>query len=425
MKKNNQKKSNQLAPAKNVKTKQVVLVKKKNVISGSKKEQSTPKPSLNKQSSEKQAKRQRERRNNYEFAKYKRTPHEKEPFKRFAVYHRFLKRGATKQELLDAVNREIDDPIGKSQFYVDMQYIQSHLGVVLATPEKNGRERIYRYDDTYSGLKINEMSADIIEDILKVVQHLKRMEFFSFEQVVNEDISDVDVSDLIVKLSSLVNRTEQEYRSVIDDGTLLDYVGNKYLTLLYDAIMKCEVLSIEYAPFGKTAYAIEFHPYFLKRYNDRWFVIGYDGKNKKLPLLALDRIQTTPKVLGVKYKQDRRNWRDEYFDEFVGVSRNEEKVQTIRFRVVKDRAGYVQTKPIHATQKHIRDGQSAEYTMFEITVIPNRELIQQFLSFGADVEVLEPASVRLAMAEHFERGRTIYAPSKSAKATKSPRKKSV
>ncbi len=348
------------------------------------------------------------RSNTYAVAKYKRTPHEKEPFKRFAVYHRLLKQGATKKDLMDAVNAEIEDTIGKSQFYVDMQYMQSHLGVVLAPPEKDGRERIYRYADTYSGLKINEMSADIIEDILKVVKHLKQMEFFSFEQVVNEDISDVDVSDLIVKLSSLVNRTEQEYRTVIDDGTLLDYVGNKYLTLLYDAIIKQEVLEIEYEPFGKSPYSVVIHPYFLKRYNERWFLLGYDDVLKKYTLLALDRISAKPKVSRTKYRVDKSDLREEYFAQIVGVTRRDENEIAIQFRVVRERAYYVATKPIHSTQRELTQEASTTHRVFQIEVIPNRELIQQFLSFGADLEVVAPPVIREQIAEHYRKGSAFY-----------------
>jgi predicted DNA-binding transcriptional regulator YafY len=93
----------------------------------------------------------------------------------------------------------------------------------------------------------------------------------------------------------------------------------------------------------------------------------------------------------------------------VGVTRrNDSEEMVVQFRVKLRRAYYVETKPIHSTQKKVNRDESIPFRTFEITVIPNNELIQQFLSFGADLEVVAPPVIREQIAEHYRKGAAFY-----------------
>jgi hypothetical protein len=55
----------------------------------------------------------------------------------------------------------------------------------------------------------------------------------------------------------------------------IDLKGIEYLSQLYDAIINEQVLEVEYQDFkSEEPFTLTFHPYYLKQYNNRWFVFG-------------------------------------------------------------------------------------------------------------------------------------------------------
>ena len=89
-----------------------------------------------------------------------------------------------------------------------------------------------------------------------------------------------------------------------------------------------------------------------------------------------------------------------YLANIVGVRLEEgENLCTIRIRALDNYTfGRLNTKPLHDSQKVIlypdwKTGR--EYGEFEITVIPNVELIGQILSYGSYLQILSPENVRI------------------------------
>ena len=72
----------------------------------------------------------------------------------------------------------------------------------------------------------------------------------------------------------------------------------------------------------------------------------------------------------------------------------------------KRRFPYIVSKPIHGSQKTI----SPTEGLISLDVIPNRELESIILSFGDDVEVLAPLSLRDAIATKIKNSSTKYEP---------------
>jgi predicted DNA-binding transcriptional regulator YafY len=131
-----------------------------------------------------------------------------------------------------------------------------------------------------------------------------------------------------------------------------------------------------------------FHPYYVKEYNNRWFVFGLDQENNSLGNLALDRIVSIEIAEEVQFINNETTDFDHYFDDVVGVSipkQNPEK-ETITLCFTKNRFPYVTSKPIHNSQKTIDE----EKGIVTLEVRPNWELDQQILSYGKDVEVVSP-----------------------------------
>lgn len=166
-----------------------------------------------------------------------------------------------------------------------------------------------------------------------------------------------------------------------------------------------KAIKITYKPFDRKAMDIIFHPHLLYTYNGRYFAFGVSVREGKEPLrkfcIALDRIKGEIKGAGsictyIPPISDEYA----YLANIVGVRLEEgENLCTIRMRALDNYTfGRLNTKPLHDSQKVIlypdwKEGR--EYGEFEITVIPNVEVIGQILSYGSYLQILSPENVRI------------------------------
>jgi len=171
----------------------------------------------------------------------------------------------------------------------------------------------------------------------------------------------------------------------------IDYTAASYLTDLFWAIVNKQVLHIVYRTFKGVEKEWTLHPYYIKEYNNRWFLFGLNNdKAGQITNVPLDRIVSFDKVDIPYIKNEDINF-EEYFDDVIGVTIPYEKeVEKVVLRFTPERYPYVTSKPPHGSMKIV----DADKCIIEISVIPNRELEQLIFSFGNQVEVLSPAWLR-------------------------------
>jgi len=192
---------------------------------------------------------------------------------------------------------------------------------------------------------------------------------------------------------------------------IISFSNNKYLTnsnllgKLFDIISNEVVIKLSYHTFSdETIRSIDFHPYLLKQYNDRWFLLGAADSDQKMLTFALDRIDKVEPLPEKKYIECPEDIY-ERFDDIVGVTLYEDReVEHIIFWVSDYSKDYIITKPIHESQKSLRnnaiDTLLKKYPnigsggIFSIDCIPNYELIRELCSFGKELIVLEPSSIK-------------------------------
>lgn len=178
-----------------------------------------------------------------------------------------------------------------------------------------------------------------------------------------------------------------------------DLEGLEYLSILIDAKINHQPLEVSYTTHSGVSSMNVFHPYYMKQYNNRWFIFGrIDGKDY-IVNRSLDRIEGISRSDAPFRKNDLVNF-NSYFDDIVGVSVpyevQEAKTITLQFSPV--RFKYVVSKPLHISQKIIDE----DKCIVAIKVIPTRELDQLILTFGPDVEVLAPDRYRMSIETKIE-----------------------
>ena len=324
----------------------------------------------------------------------------KNAFLRYQTLNRCFKNNGRNYliaDLLEEVNTALfdDNPSNNGiqirQLRDDIKFMKSEAGFNAPIESRviDGKKHAYFYIDpnfSISNMPINETELLQFKNALTLLSRFEGSPGFEW-------ISEVSV----ILQDSFGLKTNNE--KVISFERNLDYTGENFITQLFNAIVNKRVLSIEYEPFGQERSAIQFHPYFLKQYNNRWFVFGLNEENNIATWnLALDRIKSLEEI-HVTYRQNETDW-DFHFSSIYGVSKpfdkNEEEIHLL---FSKRQAPYIITKPIHETQKHyeLEDG-----LLVKIKVIPNFDLEQLILSFGERVKVLLPIHLKEKISDRIE-----------------------
>lgn len=187
-----------------------------------------------------------------------------------------------------------------------------------------------------------------------------------------------------------------------------EYKGINHLKPLYLAIKKKQVLKIVYKGFkDKESSVFEFHPHILKQYNRRWFVFGYNKTVKRWQhSIPLDeRLISFETLEDVNYLDSDKDW-ELFFRTMVGVTRINENVERVVVRFHNGRENYFKTKPFQPDYEEFFEEEKQDQVWFE-TII-NKELVQQLLSYGQELEVLEPESLKKQMREHSKSMQQFY-----------------
>ncbi len=301
------------------------------------------------------------------------------------------------QDLNESISKEFDNDkqIASRTFNDDWKYIKDALednGVSLDNWKK-GKQVYYRYSDV--DFSINDASLTK-KEIGKLVDAVKLL-----QQIKGVDLNE-ELTEIVQKLDSQIKYHRNKEISAISFQQTQAAEGFQFVDDLYEAIVEQNVLEITYQPFNQGAETKTIHPYHLRQYNNRWFLFGYDEFRKTISTLALDRFIKKPKAIHKAY-QSAEGLFDaaSHFKNIIGVTRFEDApVEEIKLVFAIKRAPYIITKPIHETQKPnlLQDG-SLEVTL-QLSI--NNELKQLILSFGADVKVIAPESLKIFVREQTE-----------------------
>lgn len=255
--------------------------------------------------------------------------------------------------------------------------------------EKVGRNKYYRYSTpgfSIYNAELSEEDLNKLNQTLLVLSRFKGLPQFEWIEEFNARFKSAFMAS--PKTDEIISFDDNEYAE-----------GREFISVLFDAITEKNVLTIEYRRFSSNDEVVHtVHPYYLKEYNNRWFLLGLDDHHQLLTTFALDRI-ISAKHCNKKFIENTEiNFR-EYFKDVIGVTvKPEEPVSCIKLWVSKEQYPYLRTKPLHRTQKVIEERQDGSVTV-QIEVRENYELIQKLLSFGEKVIVVEPYDLRKKMQE--------------------------
>jgi len=235
------------------------------------------------------------------------------------------------------------------------------------------------------------------------IQEMSREERHLLRELLNTlgQFDGLDNFEWLDKFKSGLGNTRRQIISFSNNPYLKN---SNLLGTLFDLISNEVVIRLSYHTFADpTVCSIAFHPYLLKQYNDRWFLLGAADDDGKILSFALDRIDNVEPLPEKKYVPCLEDL-SERFEDIVGVTLYEDRpIEHIVFWASDASKDYIMTKPIHESQTsikgetennlHEKHPQFEGGAFFSIDCIPNYELIRELCSFGKDLIVLEPSSI--------------------------------
>ena len=173
--------------------------------------------------------------------------------------------------------------------------------------------------------------------------------------------------------------------------------GIDYLDMIYHAVVSKQVLRMKYRSFkARSASSFLFYPYLLKQ------------GTSVLVNLALDRIHSLEIAKEESYRENTVFDPVTFFDDLVGVTKNTgSRAEVVRFWVDRLNAPYVETKPLHKSQRVV-ERQKDGAIVFEIEVVINQELRREICGFAEGIRVLSPPMLVQQMASKFQQANDLY-----------------
>jgi predicted DNA-binding transcriptional regulator YafY len=269
--------------------------------------------------------------------------------------------------------------ISKRAIQLDLQNMRSEkLGYnapIIVTDKK-----YYSYEDKNYSINNTPITQQDLETLNEVLNVLKQFTGFGYFQELNS---------MVTRLEDKLYKQKNKGKSYIDFEKNELLKGLKLIDPLHKSIINKKTIEIKYQSFkASQPQLIIFYPYLLKEFRNRWFLLGVNRKGKATLILALDRIEEFKELKSEKYVKPDFNV-NTYFNDVIGVSKMpNQKPQKIVLKIVKEHAPYIITKPIHASQKVLKE--EPDGTIFSIEVIWNFELEREILGFGDLMKVLSP-----------------------------------
>jgi predicted DNA-binding transcriptional regulator YafY len=227
----------------------------------------------------------------------------------------------------------------------------------------------------------------------------------NFHQLLNEvmgSLNSLKEKEISADIKGIVQKLGDTLRigSLIGDGKETDFIdfekmpeiwGSDFLQVLINGIRNQKVLEIYYQPFyEEKPYFIRVHPYLLKEYRFRWYLIGLNDSKKELRTYGLDRIW---EIKETNLPYIRKNFKSkDYFKNTVGIISPPGDPPRIRVQVLKPQAHYLITQPLHPSQSI--ESEEEKQIVFNYRVHPTYEFKALLLGLGCDVKILEPESLR-------------------------------
>lgn len=241
----------------------------------------------------------------------------------------------------------------------------------------------YFYEEegyTIAELSLGDEDLEAIRFATATLEQFKSIPIFrQYESAIEKIINRVNISP---------NPDDASLAKFIQFERSTVSLGNEYLAPLLDYIKTKKAIRIHYRKFTDDVLNVyELHPYLLKEYHNRWYLIAYNVERKGMRTYGLERIEKL-ETGEKRFQVDETFNPDLFFKHSLGITERSEKPENIVLRFDASTGKYLVTQPIHASQIVLKKDKL--HITIGLNVLITTELINLILSYGHQVCVIKP-----------------------------------
>lgn len=313
----------------------------------------------------------------------------------------------SKEDLRHACEEELygseGDYISDSTIEKDLYAMRNELNLGFHAPIAYSKihKGYYYTEPGYSIDKfpLSEEEADAIRLAANTLSQFRGIDLFKSGEAAIDKILD--------RLNLSPSGHDKAVEEYVQFETAPSFKGGKHLKHLFPAINKKRVVTFDYAKFtGGKRRNYTLHPYLLKEYRNRWYVIGFNPDKEAVVVFGLDRIESEVMVFDDRFERLPSFNADLYFKHSLGITALNEQPERIQLRFTPLSGKYVASQPWHHSQKVTRDDEVALEVELDLCI--TRELVMQILSFGSDVEVKAPLKLQVQIKDELRKAFGLY-----------------
>lgn len=174
--------------------------------------------------------------------------------------------------------------------------------------------------------------------------------------------------------------------------------SSKWLSVIVNAMRDGKALEMTYQSFKCTEpTTFEAHPYCLKIFRQRWYMLARTVGKEELRIYSLDRIidiKVLDKALELPAGFDAADFFSDYYGIIIG---HNVQPSILEIKAMAEQAKYLESLPLHPSQTVVET--TPDYTVFRYCLVPTFDLKQEILSRGSTLEVLSPEWFRKEMID--------------------------
>lgn len=239
----------------------------------------------------------------------------------------------------------------------------------------------YYTDAEYSldDVPLNETDFEAIRFAANTLSQFKDVSFFKQFSFAIDKIAD---------RLSVTSNNKESLDQYIQFETPVSFGGSEFLQPLLDSIKSKTVVYFDYESFqSQKKKARKVVPLYLKEYRNRWYLLSYDCVKEQIITYALDRLsnlESSEEKISttINFKANT------FFQHAIGITASAGAPENVVFKADNVAAKYILSQPFHSSLKMVKEGKNK--STFEMTVYISEELIREIMSYGGDIEVVEP-----------------------------------
>ena len=297
-------------------------------------------------------------------------------------------------DLVEKVNEKLINDgfpeVGQRCIEKDINYLEyAPFSADIERYRAGGRACI-RYKNPYFSIFTKELSneeANLLSEVLNTIGQFDGLDNFDW-------LDRFQIGLGLVERRKIISFSKNPYLK-----------NSNLLGTLFDMISNRQVIELSYHTFDdETIRSIDFHPYLLKQYNNRWYVIGAADSDMFILHFALDRIDGVKALPEKKYVECDKDL-EERFEDIIGVTiPKDKKAEDILLWVDDTSYNLIETKPLHGSQTIIKGEEElschSKYPRYKdghfvkLRCIINKELKRELCQFFGGMVILEPTGLR-------------------------------